>query len=602
MDLPVKPVHSDFDSCSRIAPPETGSNPRLEVFPSRTGNLPVPRLSGKTIHSLYDPHGEAGRLVDAWCQRTGIGAGDKVVVLGNGFGYAAEALLDRGIRPVAFEPCAALLAGMARHRDLPAFLSRVPLFAIDEPRDIYRSGPHRERIEGARNVLVLPYVNILFPSWAAAFEASLAAVRKARNAFYRISVVSPLAGGSLETARYAARSLVGSGFPVDFVDMSGFGGVLPALKSFSVEGSPQVLARGMEDFRTWSSNRVMERIDRFDPAIVLVLAQAPLVPGHIRRLREAGRRVVFWFVEDSHLFRYWEREAESYDLFLSIQKGAFVRDLAAAGQPNHHYLPMAADPSIFRPLALAPEERERFGSPLSFLGAGYYNRRKFFNALLGRPFRIWGNEWPEGDPIFRHVQEKGRRVDAHDSARIFNATDVNVNLHSSVSHEGVNPFGDFVNPRTFEIAACSAFQLVDRRSLLPELFVPGEEIACFTGRDDFLDMADHYLAHSAEREAFSGKAMRRVLTEHTYRDRMREMIEVIHEVCPPEAGRRLETAGEIASAGGGEWETLLKGFPPDRPLDFDAFLAGIRGKDPGRPFTRKETLALLMGGLRHGGL
>jgi len=585
-----------------LSSPEGGSNARLEVFPSRTGGLPVPRLAGKTIHSLHDPQGEAGRFVDAWCQRSGIGEGDKAVVLGNGFGYVAEALLDRGIRPVAFEPCPPLIHGMARHRDLPGFLSRFPLYAIDAPRDLYRSGPHRERIEGAKGVLVLPYVNILLPGWAASFEASLAAVGKARNAFYRISVVSPLAGGSLETARYAARSLAESGFPVDFVDLSGFGGVLPALKSFHAQEGPPVLARSMADFRLWSSNRVMERIDRFDPAIVLVLAQAPVVPEHLRKMREQGRRVVFWFVEDSHLFRYWEREAENYDLFLSIQKGSFVRDLAAAGQPNHHYLPMAAEPSIFRPLELTPEERERFGSPLSFLGAGYYNRRKFFNALLGRSFRIWGNEWPEGDPVFRHVQEKGRRVDAHDSARIFNATDVNVNLHSSVSHEGVNPFGDFVNPRTFEIAACSAFQLVDRRSLLPELFVPGEEIACFTGRDDFLDMADHYLAHPAEREAFAGKAMRRVLAEHTYRDRMREMIEVVHEVCPPEAGRRLETAGEMAAAGGGEWESLLGGFPKDRPLDFDAFLAGIRRKDPGRPFTRKETLALLIGGLRHGGL
>ncbi|GAB4239473.1 MAG: glycosyltransferase [Deltaproteobacteria bacterium] len=572
------------------------------MFPSRTGNLPVPRVSGKTIHSLHDPLGEAGRFVDAWCQRSGIGRGDKVVVLGNGFGYAAEALLDRGIRPAAFEPCTALIEGMAEHRDLTAFLSRVPLYSIDAPRDLYRSGPHRESVEGAKGVLVLPYVNILFPGWGASFEAAFSAVTKARGAFYRISVVSPLVGGSLEIARCCARALAESGFPVDLVDVSGFGGVLSALKAFHAEGGAPALARGMEDFRRWSSERVMERIERFDPAIVLALAQAPVVAEHLRELREEGRRVAFWFVEDSHLFRYWEREAANYDLFLPIQKGPFLRDLAAAGQPNHHYLPMAADPSIFRPIELTPEERERFGSPLSFMGAGYYNRRRFFNALLGRPFRIWGNEWPEGEPISRHVQEKGRRVDAHDTARIFNATDVNINLHSSVSHDGVNPFGDFVNPRTFEIAACSAFQLVDRRSLLPELFVPGEEIACFTGRGDFLDMADHYLAHPEEREAYAGKAMRRVLAEHTYRDRMRELIEVIHEVCAPETGRRVETAGELAASGDAEWRSLLGGFPADRPLGFDAFLSGIRGKDPGRPLTRKETVALLMGGLRHGGL
>jgi len=582
--------------------PPDGAIARLEVFASRADSLPVPRFSGKTIHSLYDPKGEAGRFVDAYRQRAGITRGDKVVVLGNGFGYVAEALLDRGFHPVVFEPCAPLLAGIARHRDLPGFLARVPLYSIDAPRDIFRSGPHRADIFGARGVLVLPYVNGLFPGWAASFEASLAAVERARNAFYKVSVISPLAGGSLEIARYSAQALGGNGFPVDFVDVSGFGGVLPSLRRFHAGGDAISLSRSMGEFGLWSSNRVMERIERFDPAIVVVLAQAPVTPGHLRKMREAGRRVVFWFVEDSRLFRYWERDAANYDLFLPIQKGSFLRDLAVAGQPNHHYLPLAVDDTIFHPVELSPEERARFGSPLSFMGAGYYNRRKFFNALLGRPFKIWGTEWPEGEPLSRHVQEKGRRIDSADTARIFNATDVNINLHSSVSHEGVNPFGDFVNPRTFEIAACSAFQLVDHRSLLPELFVPGEELVCFSGREEFLEMTDYYLAHPAERAVYAGKAMRKVLAEHTYRDRMRELIEVVQEVCPPEEGRRLQTAGEMATAGGPEWKSLLQDFPPDRPLDFDAFFSGIRGKDPSSPFTEKETLALMLGGLRHGGI
>lgn len=600
--MAVNSIHSDFILKLPPSVPEDGATARLEVFASKADNLPVPRLSGKTVHSLYDPKGEAGRFVDAYRQRAGIARGDKLVVLGNGFGYVAEALLDRGIEPVVFEPCAPLIAGMARHRDLPGFLARVPFYSIDAPRDIYRSGPHRESIACAKGVLVLPYVNDLFPGWAASFGAVLGAVERSRNAFYKVSVISPVAGGSLEIARYCARALEGNGFPVDFVDVSGFGGVLPAIKEFHRRGDPTATSKCIEEFSLWCSNRIMERIERFDPAIVLVLAQAPLSADHLRRMREAGRKVVLWFVEDSHLFRYWEGIARHFDLFLPIQKGTFLRDLASAGQPNHHYLPLAADETVFRPIECSPEDRERFGSPLSFMGAGYYNRRRFFNALLGRPFKIWGTEWPENEPLSRHVREKGRRIDSRDTARIFNATDVNINLHSSVSHEGVNPFGDFVNPRTFEIAACSAFQLVDHRSLLPELFVPGEELVCFSGREEFLEMADFFLAHPAERAVFAGKGMRRVLAEHTYRDRMRELIEAVHEACPPEEGRRLQTAGEIAEAGGPEWKTLLHGHPPDRPLDFDTFLSGIRGKDPSRPFGRKETLALLLGGLRHGGI
>lgn len=32
-----------------------------------------------------------------------------------------------------------------------------------------------------------------------------------------------------------------------------------------------------------------------------------------------------------------------------------------------------------------------------------------------------------------------------------------------MERDGVEPYGDFVNPRTFESAACGAFQLVDSR-------------------------------------------------------------------------------------------------------------------------------------------
>ena len=38
---------------------------------------------------------------------------------------------------------------------------------------------------------------------------------------------------------------------------------------------------------------------------------------------------------------------------------------------------------------------------------------------------------------------------------------INLNLHSAMQGRGVNREGDFVNPRTFEVAATGAFQVVD---------------------------------------------------------------------------------------------------------------------------------------------
>ena len=127
------------------------------------------------------------------------------------------------------------------------------------------------------------------------------------------------------------------------------------------------------------------------------------------------------------------------------------------------------------------------------MGAGYYNRVQSFPRLLSHDFKIWGTEWALESDIGSRVQNKNKRLDPVDIVKIYNAGKVNLNLHSSTFHNGVNPVGDFVNPRTFEIAACGGFQLVDERSELAELIEPGTEVATFNSIDDLCNKVDYYL-------------------------------------------------------------------------------------------------------------
>jgi spore maturation protein CgeB len=112
---------------------------------------------------------------------------------------------------------------------------------------------------------------------------------------------------------------------------------------------------------------------------------------------------------------------------------------------------------------------------------------------------------------------------------VFNATSVNINLHSSVYHRGVNPEGDFVNPRTFEIAACEAFQVVDQRRLLPELFSVGDEMAVYKNELGCRQLVSHYLGRESERLEMASKARKRVLREHTYDIRMEAWLAVLFQ-------------------------------------------------------------------------
>lgn len=345
----------------------------------------------------------------------------------------------------------------------------------------------------------------------------------------RILVVLPMYGGSLPVGRYCVAAMSRLGHLVESFEAPAFYGAYTALKDLRVTG--ERLEQLENGYLQLVSQAVLAKVESFEPDLVLALAQAPMSRAALKRLRKDGVATAMWFVEDYRLFTYWQAYAQFYDFFAVIQKEPFLSQLAAMGQPNALYLPLAADPEFHRPLELTAVERRKWGSDLSFMGAGYPNRRVAFRQLLGHDFKIWGSDW-EGDPVLApYVQLGGMRIEPADCVRIFNATKINLNLHSSVDPSRLVSDGDFVNPRTFELAACGAFQLTDRRALLPESFGP-DEISTFGSMDELLALIDHFLTRPEDREAVAARARQRVLQEHTYERRMETLLDFVRSRKP----------------------------------------------------------------------
>jgi spore maturation protein CgeB len=199
-------------------------------------------------------------------------------------------------------------------------------------------------------------------------------------------------------------------------------------------------------------------------------------------------------------------------------------------------------------------------------------------GLLDLGLRVWGTEWEGSGVLEAAVQRGGARIPTDDCVRIFNATDVNVNLHSSTWVDGVDPRGDYVNPRTFELAACGAFQLVDARALLPACFAP-DELTTFATADALRDAVRDWLGRPDDRRAVALAARERVLAEHTYRHRMQTLLA---QVAARDAARlrtrpRRATVGEVAA---GEGDTTLGRFlgelPPETPFTLDGVVAQVQ--------------------------
>ena len=380
------------------------------------------------------------------------------------------------------------------------------------------------------------------------------------EAALRVMVILPFYGGSLPVGRYAATALRDLGHTVEVFDSPAFFGTFGALKELRVTTDRFEALEA--SFLQLVSQAIRARVETFEPDLVLCLAQAPATRQLLKGLRRDGVATAMWFVEDYKVFTYWRAFAPLYDFFFVIQKEPLLSELAGIGACAA-YLPMAALPSFHRPLPsgeLPPSERRRYGSTVSFLGAGYPNRRLAFRQLTHLDFKIWGSDW-EGETVLAPcIQEGGARIEPEQAVKIFNASAINLNLHSSVQARELVPTGDFVNPRTFELAACGAFQLVDRRELLPELFAE-DELATFTSMPELLERLAQYLEHPEERIVLAEKARQRVLSQHTYQHRMAEAIAFIR-------GRRP----------GWPKPRAAMALPEDLPDDLRASLGGLLQK------------------------
>jgi spore maturation protein CgeB len=87
--------------------------------------------------------------------------------------------------------------------------------------------------------------------------------------------------------------------------------------------------------------------------------------------------------------------------------------------------------------------------------------------------------------------------------------------------------GDFVNPRTFEIAGLGAFQVTDMRQLLPPHFDLAAELSAFGQWNAMRAAIEYFSTHEDERKAIAANGKRRVLQEHTYRHRAQEIMSLV---------------------------------------------------------------------------
>jgi spore maturation protein CgeB len=528
-------------------------------------------VRGAPLDHASDAKGAALRWAASAEERLRACQARRAVVVGLGLGYHLEALASRTSAELAIvEPDPAVWRLALGHRDLAPLLERAQLY----------DGPGARPERGLRTA-VLPYAPALLvpgghyrrclDEWRASALATGLALR--------ILVVSPMYGGSWPLAGQVARALLQLGHDARLLDLAPFH---PGFREIDRFGARR-LRRGELEARYCDvlASGVAAATEAVEPDLVIALAQAPLGAEALDAIARCGALRALWFVEDFRRMTYWRELAAHYDYVFTIQEGECLEQMRAVTDGQVGYLPCGFEPEVHRPLALSAQEQAAYGSDVSFVGAGYRNRRKVLRRFLDLDFRVWGSDWGGAVELADALQRAGARISTEESVRIFNATRVNLNLHSSTYHDDVDPRGDFVNPRTFELAGCGSFQIVDRRASLPAVFSDGTEVIGVSSGREMYEATRHYLARPEERRTIAERARSRALAEHTSVQRMQALLGAIVARHGDRllARARTATIGEVAAQSEGSLQEFLGRLDGRLPFTIDEIVRSVPDRE-----------------------
>ena len=551
---PIRKWQGDFDAlppCQRVQRVEgRGAHPTLKV-----DNI--------YLHSRYNPTEEAERLVAS----AELSVDRPVLVVGLGLGYHIAELLRLNFEVVVIEPDPAV-AKLALDESIG---EAEVLLAVGDVDEVVADESFKALAQRIPQLLIHPPTARIHPRYAEEVAVQLSRAALAGQ-HLNIAVVGPLYGGSLPITEYLTDAFRKLGHNTLMVDNRSAWDLYQAVHGgVQTEHAASQLTEMLTNFLSeWTYARVAE----FDPEICIVMAQAPVGRDFPERLAKKGITTAYWFVENWRHMTYWREIAPHYDAFFHIQPGDFEQALDAVGCPHPAIVQTGCDPDVHKRVTLEDNERKTYECDLSFAGAGYYNRRRFFKGLTDYDFKIWGVDWGERD-LVRLVVDPDQRFDSSVFMKVVAGSKINFNLHSSTTQQGVDPRCDAINPRVFEIAAAGGFQFCDPCVGLDSLFDFETEVPVYHDIEECRKKLDYFLAHPEERDAIARRAQTRALQEHTYEHRAQEMLDHIiacHGAGILRKGVRVQlSVSEVAKRVGEDTELgrWLATLPDDLPFTHD---------------------------------
>jgi hypothetical protein len=314
-------------------------------------------------------------------------------------------------------------------------------------------------------------------------------------------------------------------------------------------------------FVPYTPNDNLEKLlDRLQPELFMTGLSRPLLKyldlDLLRRHRERGMKVFvnvpFWrsplsklrmneapSLKDNPAFIRLIQEDRFGDVYFNVcsQGDARMEGFEATVGRPYHTVPLAADRTV-----LFPETSERFRADISYIGTYLPEKREFFQKNvfpLQKRYRVrlYGQDWTRWDRIRGLIQRGGQyfnipflrslqrpKLQLDDERRIYTSSTISINVHESYQRT----YGD-CNERTFKIPLCGGFEVTDDVPSIRTFFKDGEEIVIARNEKEWFEKIDYYIRNSDQRLPIIEAGRKVVLEHHTYHQRVRQLIELLHD-------------------------------------------------------------------------
>jgi spore maturation protein CgeB len=363
--------------------------------------------------------------------------------------------------------------------------------------------------------------------------------RPIRIAFFGSSLVSAYWNGAATYYRGIIRALHERGHEVTFYEPDAFD--RQAHRDMEDPEWAKVVVYGAS-----GESAVLAALEAAKGADVIVKASGvgvhdALLEREVLGLRRPGNLIVFWDVDAPATLERVARQTEDafrpliprYDLILTYGGGdPVVTAYRSLGARECVPIYNALDPLTHHPVA--PEAR--FEGLLGFLGNRLPDRearvREFFftaaAAYPGETFLLGGNGWDASCGAPANVRLLG-----HVYSRDHNAFNCTPRAVLNINRDSMARFGFSPPTRVFEAAGASACLITDEWQGIETFLEPGREVLVARSGAEVASLVGEL---TRERAAQIGRAaLQRVLAQHTYAHRAREVERILRAGVREEA-------------------------------------------------------------------